>query len=338
MLNSAILQVHPTRACNLECLHCYSLSGPKEHAALSIESLTDVIADARHEGYEVLSVSGGEPLVYQRLPELLQRAKALGLRTTVTTNGMLLTPQRLARLAEHLDLLAVSLDGVPATHNKMRNSARAFDAMAANLQNVRSFGVPFGFIFTLTQYNLNELSWVYGFAQENGATLLQIHPLEITGRARQTLKGHEPDSLESAYAYLEWLRLRSLAGTSRMRIQIDLASLARMDQARFVPSRVPNGLLGQFISPLVVESDGTVVPFVYGLHPSYALGSIRASRLRDFSRTWQSVGYGRLRELCEQTLAIARTRVGPPLFNWYDLLVEQSQAAAQNWSVSAMTG
>ena len=27
---SRILQIHPTRRCNLRCLHCYSLSGPEE--------------------------------------------------------------------------------------------------------------------------------------------------------------------------------------------------------------------------------------------------------------------------------------------------------------------
>ena len=49
------------------------------------------IAAACNEGYTVVSVSGGEPLMYRPLAELLEQAHACGALTTVTTNGMLLT-------------------------------------------------------------------------------------------------------------------------------------------------------------------------------------------------------------------------------------------------------
>ena len=36
------LQVHPTRRCNLRCLHCYSESGPDRRDELPLAYLTDV--------------------------------------------------------------------------------------------------------------------------------------------------------------------------------------------------------------------------------------------------------------------------------------------------------
>ena len=35
------LQVHPTRRCNLRCLHCYSSSGPDQREELPLAMLRD---------------------------------------------------------------------------------------------------------------------------------------------------------------------------------------------------------------------------------------------------------------------------------------------------------
>src|ERR1700732_2069259 len=176
---SRILQIHPTRRCNLRCLHCYSSSGPEERGELPVALLADALTDAAAEGYTVASFSGGEPLLYRPLRELLDHAHGRGMATTVTSNGML-------------------LDGTPASHDRMRADPRAFATMASRLGRLRDSGIPFGFIFTLTQHNLHELEWVAGFAVEQGARLLQIHPLEAAGRATEELAESFPDAVEGS--------------------------------------------------------------------------------------------------------------------------------------------
>ena len=89
------LQVHPGRRCNLQCLHCYSDSGPAVSEQLNIDLLQAAVADAAAIGYKVMSVSGGEPLLYPALGQLLHAAHDAGLVTTVTTNGMLLEQRQL---------------------------------------------------------------------------------------------------------------------------------------------------------------------------------------------------------------------------------------------------
>ena len=104
--------------------------------------------------------------------------------------------RQLEKLDGVTDFIAVSLDGIPESHNRMRNSAIAFEKMSANLEYLRDSGIPFGFIFTLTQYNLHELDWVINFALEQGAKLLQIHPLENNGFASEQLNDEFPDRTE----------------------------------------------------------------------------------------------------------------------------------------------
>ena len=151
------LQIHPTRFCNLTCLHCYSSSGPDQREALAAPLVADAITQAGAEGYNDIAFSGGEPILYGDLRLLLEHAKSLGMATSLTSNGILLKGERLARLEGVTDLLAISLDGVPESHNRMRNAPLAFERMRANLDGVRKTGIPFGFIFTLTQHNLHEL-------------------------------------------------------------------------------------------------------------------------------------------------------------------------------------
>src|SRR5690606_18798575 len=148
---------------NLRCLHCYSSSGPEESEELPLDLLRQAMTDATDLGYNAMGGSGGEPLVYRPLRALLAHARSLGMITTVTRNGMLLDQRRLAALPGVTSLLAISLDGVPASHVRTRHSELAIDTMVRRLAGVRQRGGPFSFIFTLSLHVLRELDWVAAF-------------------------------------------------------------------------------------------------------------------------------------------------------------------------------
>jgi Fe-coproporphyrin III synthase len=316
-----IIQIHPTRRCNLRCLHCYSNSSPDERDLLPYEVLVALIEDAQGQGYTVASFSGGEPILYQPLKGLLRLAKDLGMRTTVTSNGMLLTAKRLEALAETVDILAISLDGIPESHNRMRDCDQAFERMQANLEAVRRSGIAFGFIFTLTQHNVNEVDWAAQFAAEQGAKLFQIHPLEETGRAVETLRGHRPDEIESTYAFLEAERVRRKY-VGRLFVQFDIFHQASLTQnpERFYAEEnwSRSERLAQCVNPLVVEADGTVSPLGYGFGREYSLGCVRHERLRELAPRWIESGYGHFRELCRRVYEETRRKTDLPFLNWYE--------------------
>lgn len=320
-VRSRILQVHPTRQCNLQCLHCYSSSGPAVKEWLPAGLLEEAIADGRDEGYTTVGFSGGEPLLYKDLPRILAFSRRCGLLTTVTSNGMLLDERRLSEIAPHVDLLAISLDGEPRSHNIMRGHPQAFERMATRLESVRRSGVPFGFIFTLTQYNLNELPWVAQFAVENEARLLQIHPLESAGRAIDRLAGHEPDVEEVAYGLVAAIKLKE-AFKDRLTIQLDAVTKTSVladhrDACRGESLADPGRLLAEVVEPLVIEASGTVVPLQYGIARRYALGNLSLERLKPMGHRWRIGGYDRYRALCRRTAERIRSTRQAFFGNWY---------------------
>lgn len=242
--------------------------------------------------------------------------------TTVTTNGVLLTESRLQELHGLVDVLAISLDGIPSSHARMRADDQAFARMAARLPALAASGMNFGFVFTLTQANVHELEWAVNFATEAGASLVQVHPLEAEGKARDGLTSMAPDAQELVFAVLESLRLQSMTSAF---LQVDVTSAADLlhHPERFLClESTPDQPLGHWLTPLVLEADGTLVPVTYGFPRAFAIGNLHHGSLRNLLRDWDS----------EPLLALARrTREhalktlqanDASLLNWYQTIVD----------------
>jgi MoaA/NifB/PqqE/SkfB family radical SAM enzyme len=335
---SKVLQIHPTRQCNLRCQHCYSNSSPDIKASLPISLLLDTVTDAAAIGYNVISISGGEPLLYPALGELLQHAHSQNCLTTITTNGMLLSQPNLEKLQGNVDLIAISLDGLPASHNHNRGANNAFEMMQSRLAGLRQSGIPFGFIFTLTQYNLTELEWVAQFAYEQGAKLLQIHPLELAGRAVEHLPGEDPDSLEMSIAYLEAARLQQCFGTE-MFIQVDLVSQSALNanSAIFKTNLDSKDIqLSDVLSPLVLETSGMVVPLQYGLSHQFAIGNIYEARLASLADAWLKHRLSQFQNLCAKALESISTQTDTKVLNLYDLIGQAAQQTVAEQTVTVV--
>lgn len=321
-----VVQIHPSRRCNLRCLHCYSSSSPDQRDKLEVTLLFNAVSDAAAEGYHWVSVSGGEPLMYSPLYELLQHTHACGLHTALTTNGMLLDGRRLDKLSGLIDLIAISIDGVPESHNRIRASPRAFEVMCSRLQGLREREIPFGFIFTLTQTNLNELEWVVKFALDQGAKLVQVHALDEVGFAAQSMVGERPDNIETAYAWVLAQQLQKAVGNALL-IQVDLFYSEALKanpalgyaQQTLADAHVP---LADIVSPLIIEADGHCVPLQYGISRAYALGSLHAARLSLLAQQWRTQQLPAFHALCREVYTRATQVSKPHFFSWYDLVAQ----------------
>ena len=144
------IQIHPTRKCNLACLHCYSSSSPQMKEMLDIEALKRFLTIAFDHGYNNISVSGGEPFLYIHLEEMLRFTKALGYQNTMASNGMLLQSEKNQRILEYVDLIAISLDGPPELHDKIRGQKGAFEKTMKGVEVLKNLKKAYGFIHTIT--------------------------------------------------------------------------------------------------------------------------------------------------------------------------------------------
>ena len=87
---------HLWKACNMRCKFCFATFQdiepqflPKGH--LGGEDCILVVESLSEAGFQKINFAGGEPTLCPWLPDLIRRAKELGLTTSVVTNGSRIT-------------------------------------------------------------------------------------------------------------------------------------------------------------------------------------------------------------------------------------------------------
>lgn len=131
-----------TNACNCACPYCFeSRSGECMRFETACAALDLVQRSAGDRSS--LTFFGGEPMLeYDRiLRPLVERAEASGTRTrfAMTTNGTLLTPERVDWLAEHGVSYMISFDGDRATQEAsrpLRGEGSSYDAVMTVLPHI----------------------------------------------------------------------------------------------------------------------------------------------------------------------------------------------------------
>ncbi len=118
------------RRCNLRCKHCYSISGDVDFKGeLTTAEVFRVLDELRAFKVPALILSGGEPLLRPDIFEISERAKAMGFYVGLSSNGALISPGNIHRIAAvGYDYVGVSLDGIGATHDRFRGKTGAFRA------------------------------------------------------------------------------------------------------------------------------------------------------------------------------------------------------------------
>jgi len=178
------LSLELTTRCNSACRHCFARAGLTEEASLTPELVETICAEGYDVGYRRLHLTGGEPLLWPDLWDLLEKVFTLGYHSVfLNTNGLLLDSAAAERFARYAGLsLSVSLEGSEASHDALRGPGthrRAAEGIAYAL----AAGVPVRIFTVIGKTLLSRLpSFVKAVAQFfpgiKSLTLIQIVGVE----------------------------------------------------------------------------------------------------------------------------------------------------------------
>jgi Fe-coproporphyrin III synthase len=172
------------RRCNLTCRHCYATSADKDFPGeLSTQQVRETMEDLRRFGVPVLILSGGEPLLRPDLFEVSRYAKALGFYVGLSSNGTLITEEKLPDLVDvGYDYVGISLDGTRATHDRFRRREGAFDEALRGVRLCRDAGLKVGLRFTLTKDNASDLPALLQLLDDEDISKFYLSHLNYAGR------------------------------------------------------------------------------------------------------------------------------------------------------------
>ena len=273
------VHLHPLDRCNLACSHCYSASSPARSTILPVDLMIAALPVLRAQGYSVLSLSGGEPLLYPGLARLSDAARPLGFGVVAISNGFRITPHHPSLVAA-LDRVAISFDGLQATHTAMRGHPRAWDAAISALRHLRDIGKPHAAAFTVTKTSLPEVPEFVEFCASLGVTSVQLRPLVLAGRAVQEAADLALSPADLARLWVMGQTL-ALAYQGEVGVHTDLAPAQNLaadrgawDAAFGGENQSGGDLLSDVINPLVITPQGLLRPYTYDFPQLFDLGHL----------------------------------------------------------------
>ena len=115
-----------TGRCQCACPHCSATMGPERRSEMTTGELRRVVAEALDLGVQVVTFTGGEPLLRDDLEEVVASVPREQAVTLAFTNALLLDTRR-ARSLKQAGLFGIhiSLDSPdPAEHDRLRGPRR----------------------------------------------------------------------------------------------------------------------------------------------------------------------------------------------------------------------
>lgn len=252
-----------TGRCNLMCRHCIMCSPQGKYGQTERADMLRVLSVLEDANVACVSLTGGEPLLYPHLRELIARLSEKGIAVNeIVTNGVLLSEGLLRFLQDHgqKPMFQISLDGV-GMHDRMRGVEGAEQGALRAIER----SVDHGFFTAVTSV----------FSRENLPTLEacyeQMKRLRVSawliGRAQTTgLWKGGPMALGTAELGQALLRLQRRWLEDGRPIYILMenffeATPAGAAQEKGAPAYTPDGLeCAETCDRLFLLPDGRLLP------------------------------------------------------------------------------
>jgi len=168
-----IVMFNVTQRCNLRCSYCFGqyYSDTKE---LSLGQASEILSELYSLGAKRLGLTGGEPLLYKDVDNLIKFAVELGFDVGLNSNGILV-PKHLSALSL-LSNLSISLDGASPEINDRYRGKGSFEKAMQGVEAAHETGIPLYLCCTLTDANADGWPKILELGKKYNA-LVEISPL-----------------------------------------------------------------------------------------------------------------------------------------------------------------
>ncbi|MBV9390169.1 MAG: nif11-class peptide radical SAM maturase 3 [Chroococcidiopsidaceae cyanobacterium CP_BM_ER_R8_30] len=173
-----------TLKCNLACSHCGSRAGQARSKELSTEGAFDLVRQMAEVGIKEVTLIGGEAFLR---PDWLQIAEAIaqaGMLCTMTTGGYGISLETARRMkAAGIATVSVSVDGLEATHDRLRGKKGSWKHCFRTMSNFQEVGIRFGCNTQINRLSAPEFPLIYEHIRDAGASAWQIQLTVPMGNA-----------------------------------------------------------------------------------------------------------------------------------------------------------
>lgn len=302
-----------TNRCNNKCPGCCGVNGNgAELSRRQIDLIVKSLAEMDNQG--VILSGGGEPLISPWFSYAVQELRKKGMKLGLNSNGLALTEELAALIADNCEYFRISLDAAsPDMYRKTHGMpAAAFQKTVENIKlfsqvkSARNSSTSFGVGFLTSRDTAAEMEQFVVLARDSGADFAQFRPFT----------GDMYDVTE------EYLRLKKVYETPEFGVR---ASVQKYREMGAKGQRNYNKCRGMFFSTVITADAKVFACLHYRQRNEYYLGQITETcSLADIFRS------ARMREVfehidCTECPAMCRNDVFNRTLNALSLDVTHSE-------------
>jgi len=217
-----VMMLEPLHACNLTCTGCGRIREYKEtiKEQLTVEQCLKAVEEC---GSPIVSICGGEPMIYRPLGRLVSEVLARGKHIYLCTNGMFIQRRMKELKPTSQFFFNVHLDGMEATHDLCVERTGVFRQAIEGIRAAKAAGFMVCTNTTVyKQTDLREIAELFEYLREFGVDGHTIAPSysyaavqnkeifmsrqEIQEKFRLATKLLEGYALMTSPIYLDYLR------------------------------------------------------------------------------------------------------------------------------------
>lgn len=198
------LKIEPTHRCNLKCRHCSSV-GAYYDRDMTLNQFKDIAYQAWEYGFKSLTISGGEPLLWEPLFPALEYVKLLPLSVTLYTSG---NQKMDAGVLSVLKLFGVqriifSVHGaLGETHDAITRVPGSFAITRVSIENAVKAGFDVELHFIPVRSNFKETMPVLKMADGLGVKKVRLLRFVPHGRGTNFDEALTPGEYENLHQIL----------------------------------------------------------------------------------------------------------------------------------------
>lgn len=173
-----------TTECNFRCKHCFINEGNISSSQYMESAVWKEVLNKLYDyGLVSIVVTGGEPLMYKNILDVLNYANSLHMKIQLLTNAALFTEEMIKQFVQYDDLIVqVSLDGSSAESCAyQRGTDKTFGAVVDNIKRLTECGIEVIIAMVLNKKNVNDIydNSMVRLCSELGVGFIGITPTVI---------------------------------------------------------------------------------------------------------------------------------------------------------------
>jgi cyclic pyranopterin phosphate synthase len=183
LLANGKMRLIVTAKCNLDCFYCHNEGQEKDDSFLELDVISSIARSFGQAGVRAneVTISGGEPLLHDRLADIVTVAASFSDAVTMVSNGLLADQRRLAPLVSAgLRKLRLGVDSLRT--RKPRPSKGYLESpfhVADVLDQAVQLGLDVDMNVVITRFNRRELGQLAVFAVEHGLSIKFFEHVDV---------------------------------------------------------------------------------------------------------------------------------------------------------------